>query len=235
MGEAQRTRCTERSLRRKAPVRRGDPERSLLVLAGIPRNASTLGRAYTRVAKARLPREQSRKMASIMGRVTFLIASSSWAWSITDSKAFVGRSKRRPGRERRGGGRGAGREALRGTREASKIGLFLRPRADRGPEVRGRSRLGLLYAASAPLRIRSARLAQNGGPRAGARAGATVASPMAWSVRLMSCASRTRASTRIRPAHFGHARPSMPSVPSSSAQERYRQGDAVGVRSKPRN
>ncbi len=80
--------------------------------------------------------------------------------SITDSKAFDGRRKRRPGRERRGDGRGAGREALRGTREASKIGLFLRPRADRGPSIRGRSRLGLLYAASAPLRIRSARLAQ---------------------------------------------------------------------------
>ncbi len=47
----------------------------------------------------------------------------------------------------------------------------------------------------------------------------------------MSCASRTRASTRMRPAHFGHARPSMPNVPRSSAHVRYRQPDGFGLHS----
>ena len=96
-------------------------------------------------------------------------------------------------------------------------------------EPRGLSRCEGDDAASAPLRMRSARLAQDGGPRAGARLGGAVGSPRAWRNLRTSSGSRTSARMRMRPWQFGHAKASMPRVRSSSAQERYRQPARFGL------
>ena len=76
---------------------------------------------------------------------------------------------------------------------------------------------------TSPAARRSTRLLQYGGPRAGARRGASVDSPRPRRKRRTDAASVTSATRRMRPPQRGHARTSIAKQRlRSSAQGRYR-------------
>jgi len=77
---------------------------------------------------------------------------------------------------------------------------------------------------TSPAALRSTRLIQYGGPRAGARVGVSVGSPRPRRNRRTDAASVTSATRRMRPPHVGQARTSIEKhLLRSSAQGRYRE------------
>jgi hypothetical protein len=105
------------------------------------------------------------------------------------------------------------------------------PRDPRGPETHvTHDALGASCPVSlgyttdiSPAARRSTRLRQYGGPRAGARAGASVDSPRPRRKRRTDAASLTSATRRMRPPQRGHARTSIAKHRlRSSAHGRYR-------------